>query len=139
LFLNKDNFNLKRNPYQKPIITHISPTLTLTSNLLKTPTIKPIPFKVQDLLEDLTLTLNPLKTLTIKPALPISPTVTIPLSAPTLTTLINSVAISTSAPTLTTPIVSAPAITELTPPPIPKITTALSAATCIPTEPQVQP
>jgi hypothetical protein len=32
LFLNKDNFNLKRNPYQKPIITHILPTPFEDSN-----------------------------------------------------------------------------------------------------------
>jgi hypothetical protein len=35
--------------------------------------------------------------------------------------------------------ISAPAPAELTPPPTPKIAAALSPATCIPTEPQVQP
>jgi hypothetical protein len=121
LFSNEGNFNSKRNPYRKPITTHIPPTFT--SNLPKTLTIKPVPFKVQDLPEDLTLTSSPPKTLTIEPALPISPAVAIP----------------TSAPILITPMVSAPAIAELTPPPTPKIAAALSPATCIPTEPQVQP
>jgi hypothetical protein len=123
LFSNKGNFNSKRNPYHKPITTHISPTLTLTSNPLKTLTIKPVSFKVQDLPEDFTLALNLPKTLTIEPALPIS----------------SAVAIPTSAPTSTTPMISAPAIAELTPPLTPKIAAALSPATCIPTEPQVQP
>jgi hypothetical protein len=41
----------------------------------------PFPFKVQDLPEDLTLTLNLLITPTIKPAFPIFSAVTIPTSA----------------------------------------------------------
>jgi hypothetical protein len=86
---------------------------------LKTFIIKLVPFKVQDLPEDLTLTLNLLKTFIIKPVLPIS----------------FAVAIPTSAPTLTIPMVFAPAIAELTSLLTPKITAALSPATCILTEP----
>jgi hypothetical protein len=81
------------------------------------------PFKVQDLPEDPTSTSNPPKTPMIEPALPIS----------------LAVAIPTSAPTSTIPIVSAPALAELTPLRTPKIAAALSPATCIRAEPQVQP
>jgi hypothetical protein len=115
LFSNEGNFNSKRNPHRKPITTHIPPTPT--SNLPKTLTVEPVPFKVQDLPEDLTLTSNLPKTLTVEPALPISPAVAIPTSAPT--------SIPTSAP-LTTPMVSAPAPVELTPLSTPKMATALS-------------
>jgi hypothetical protein len=119
----------------------------LTSNPPKTFIIKPAFFKVQDLLKDPTFTFNLPKTFTIKPVLLISPAVAIPASAltyiptsaPTLTTPMVSVAILTFTPTFTTPIVSALAPAELTPPPTSKIATALSLATCILTEPQVQP
>jgi hypothetical protein len=117
--LNKGNFNSKRNLYYKPAIIYISPTLTLTLNLLKTLTIEPVPFKVQDLLENLTLTLNLPKTLIIKPALLISFAVAIPISA--LTLII--------------PMVSALVIAELILLLTPKIAAALSPATCISTEP----
>jgi hypothetical protein len=52
--------------------------LTLALNPLKTSTIEPVPFKVQDLPEDLTLASNLPKTLTIEPALLISPAFAIP-------------------------------------------------------------
>jgi hypothetical protein len=89
--------------------------------------------------EDLTLTSNPLKTLTIEPVLLIFFTVAIPSFALTLITPIDSAAILTFALTLITPIISALALAELTLLLTLKIAVALSPATCIPTEPQVQP
>jgi hypothetical protein len=101
--------------------------------------------------EDLTFTLKLSKTFTIKPVLLIFSAVVIPASAstsipafaltyiltsaPTFTIPMISVAIFTFTPTFTTLIVSALAPAELTLLSTPKITAALSPATCIPTEP----
>jgi hypothetical protein len=98
----------------------------LALNPLKTLTIKPASFKVQDLPENTTFTLNLPKTLTIEPVLLISSAAAIPASAPT--------AIPTFAPTFTTLIVSALVLAELTLLPTPEMA-VLSPATCIPTEP----
>jgi hypothetical protein len=100
--------------------------------------IKAASFKVQDLPEEPTPTSNPSKPPTTEPAFPISPAVAIPTSAPTFIPTSAPTSLPTSTPTLTTPTASAPAPAELTPPPTPEMA-ALSPATCIPAEPQVQP
>jgi hypothetical protein len=88
--------------------------------------------------EELTFTSNLLKPFITEPAFPISLAVAILTSA--LTSIPTSALTSffTSTPTLIIPTASAPASAELTPLLIPKMA-ALSPATCILAEPQVQP
>jgi hypothetical protein len=97
--------------------------------------------------ENITFTSYLLKTLIVKPVLLISFAVVIPafvlISIPTSALISISAfaptAILTFALTFIILMVFIPALAELTSLLTPKIAAALSPATCIPTEPQVQP